>query len=378
MVNRLFDTDQTVFRKIKNWISDALTKVFGSEERKELLQAEKLYIRAMNSRGQVDGIGKGQNFIAYDNSDQPYWKIEDSKDIFKGITDVNSLKNAAFDFILHGYKGGENITDIIDGKPLEFKRIGAKEFVYGRQSQKLDKTTYKQKMRMSTSILDLVNNAFINYNSPDNKSHKMFPNGFTNYQGRVGIDNNIFKYIVRVGRTADGNVFYDINLEADGKVPGALQHVSHEKTSASEDIIFNPEEKVNTKIQQNSKGSTYTEMLAAQREKLQKNGAKTGVTMTVDDWVEMAKNMVETSLGTLEFKDPARALDKVAGRNKKIRNELYELIEKPLHESQGKYAANLKEKVRTMSEKFASLGIKEKSKESKAVQWIGEGHAGGQ
>ena len=63
MVNRLFNTDQTVFRKIKNWISDALTKVFGSEERKELLQAEKLYLRAMNSRGQVNGYGEGQNFI---------------------------------------------------------------------------------------------------------------------------------------------------------------------------------------------------------------------------------------------------------------------------------------------------------------------------
>lgn len=144
-------------------------------------------------------------------------------------------------------------------------------------------------------------------------------------------------------------------------------------TTSTRNSIPNPNKKVNTKIPQSSKGSTYTEMLAAQREKLQKNGAKTGVTMTVDDWVGMAKNLVETNIGTLEWKDPARALDKVAGRNRKIRNELYELIEKPIHESQGKYAANLKEKAKSMTDKFSELGIKAKSKESKAVQWIGEG-----
>ncbi|MBQ0125543.1 MAG: hypothetical protein KBS59_04375, partial [Clostridiales bacterium] len=182
--------------------------------------------------GETEESGKKYQ-VREDKNGNKYWEIENSKDIFKGLSTVTELKKAAFNYILNGYKGGEDITEIIDGKPLEFRRISAREFVYGKQSKELDKTTYKQKMRMSTSVLDLVNNAFINYNSPDNKSHKMFPNGFTNYQGRVGIDNNIFKYIVRVGKTADGNVFYDINLEADGKVPGALRHVSHEKMSAS-------------------------------------------------------------------------------------------------------------------------------------------------
>ncbi len=372
MVNRLFQIDQTLFTKIKNWLSDMKVKFFGTDYEKMIRDAEKLYIRAMETRGEAEGYGKGQNFIAYDNSNQPYWKIEDSKDIFKGITNVNSLKKAAFNFILHGYKGGENITDIIDGKPLEFRRVSANEFVYGVDSKGLNERPYKQKMRMATSVLDLIDNAFIHYTTPDWKNHPKFSGKFENYQGRVGIDNNIFKYIVRIGKTKNGNVFYDINLEADGEVHGALRHVTFKKTPASKSNNT-PSATGSQDNPQSSKGSTYTEMLAAQREKLQKNGAKTGVTMTVDDWVGMAKNLVETSIGTLEWKDPARALDKVAGRNRRIRNELYELIEKPIHESQGKYAANLKEKAKSMTDKFSELGIKAKSKESKAVQWIGEG-----
>ena len=110
---------------------------------------------------------------------------------------------------------------MIDGESLEFIRVSANEYVYGKQAQTLSEEAYKQKMRMSTSIIDLIENADIKYDAPDHKNHKLFPNGFKNYQGRVGIDNTIFRYIVRVGKAKNGMIFYDINLEVDVEVPRA-------------------------------------------------------------------------------------------------------------------------------------------------------------
>jgi hypothetical protein len=74
--------------------------------------------------------------IIIDNEGNSYWQIESNKDIFKDITDTYELKKAAYNFILRGDKGGK-INEIIDGKPLTFIRISAKEYVYGRQSKKL-------------------------------------------------------------------------------------------------------------------------------------------------------------------------------------------------------------------------------------------------
>jgi hypothetical protein len=64
----------------------------------------------------------------------------------------------------------------------------------------------------------------------------MFRAGFKNYQGRVGIDDTILKYIVRVGKANNGKIFYDICLEVDGKVPRA-KRTSLMKTSTSNGSI---------------------------------------------------------------------------------------------------------------------------------------------
>ena len=59
----------------------------------------------------------------------------------------------------------QTIIDRIDNKEIKFARISAKEYVYGRSSQKLKKELYVQKMRMGPSIDGLINNASITYNS---------------------------------------------------------------------------------------------------------------------------------------------------------------------------------------------------------------------
>lgn len=194
-----------------------------------------------------------------------YWQIETDKDIFKGIVNVKELQKAAFNYILNGDKGNK-IIDLIDGKKLEFIRVSAEEYVYGKASKSLSPDEYKQKMRMSTSIIDLIENASIEYDAPDYKNHKLFPNGFKNYQGRVGIDETIFKYIVRVGKAKNGMIFYDINLEVDVRVPHA-KSTSPIKSSTSNNSIHNSNENVkenflNEDIRYSKRDYSYNELTA--------------------------------------------------------------------------------------------------------------------
>ena len=264
----LTDKIRDIISKLKNWITDLLkTYSSNSEEAKALRSMQDTFDevlkrwdkmladvaeqnKARKESGAVEKETSAEKRVLeqareIDSDGNSYWQIETDKDIFKGIETVKGLQDAAYNYILNGDKG-DKITDLIDGKELNFIRVSAKEYVYGEASKTLSTEEYKQKMRMSTSIIDLIENASIEYDAPDHKSHKMFPDGFKNYQGRVGIDETIFKYIVRVGKSKDGMIFYDINLEVDGKVPRA-NRTSLIKSSTSNNSISNPDKKVNTK-----------------------------------------------------------------------------------------------------------------------------------
>ncbi len=236
----------------------------------------------------VDIQNEGVKFSKQlDGSGKEYWQVETKKDIFASLSSVKELQNAAYDYILNGEKG-ERVTDIIDGEELQFRRISAKEFVYGTASKTLGKDTYKQKMRLSPSVIDLIDNANITYDSPDHKNHKMFPDGFKNYQGRVGIDDTIFRYIVRVGKAIDGKVFYDISLEVDdAKVPGAKKHVSHIKSSTSTNHYTQNNENVNTN---NVKSSRDLSNAAVEANRKYMNAVNDGDVETAQKMVDEAAN----------------------------------------------------------------------------------------
>ena len=94
--------------------------------------------------------------------------------------------------------------------------------------------------------------------------------------------------------------------------------------------------------------------------------------MSVDDWKETAGG-INAEFDPWVMKDPARVFDSAAKGNPKLRQRLFELYEKPLNEAQGSYAKNLKSTSQKIADEFKTLGIKEESPESAAVQWIGEG-----
>lgn len=59
----------------------------------------------------------------------------------------------------------------------------------------------------------------------------LFKDGFNNYQGKVRIDDTIFRYIVRVGKAKNDNIFYDVSLENLGTEKGTSGVPSTQSTS---------------------------------------------------------------------------------------------------------------------------------------------------
>lgn len=155
--------------------------------------------------------------IFYDEQYGKCIEIYGEKDIFKGTNNIRELKERAYIWLLNGNEKFETITDRMDNKEIKFTRISAKEYVYGRNSQKLKAEFYMQKMRMAPSIDDLINNATITYYSPLTHKNNLFKFGYNNYQGKLIIDNNIFSYIVRIGKAMNDNIFYNISLEFIGQ-----------------------------------------------------------------------------------------------------------------------------------------------------------------
>lgn len=201
--------------------------VFGTLEQQDKMYEEitnimKDIINKKNTSLQINPLDEQNNAISFSNRKDTelgnYWQVEDSKDLFKGITKTKDLQTKAYQYILNGDNNFERITDKLNGKDIQFIRVSAQEYVYGRNAQELTKNdgqkAYNKKMRLAPSIQDLIDNADITYQSPPTHKNKLFDN-FSNYQGKVGIDNYIFKYIVRVGimKKSGNSIFYDISLE---------------------------------------------------------------------------------------------------------------------------------------------------------------------
>lgn len=250
-INNIAQNNPNIFQKIYSEIKYLWHQFRGYKNQDQFI--EDLYYKwtqAYNSSNKLSETIKYS--IENDSKLGNYWQVDDSKDIFKGINNVKDLQHKAYDYLFNGNSNFEYITDTIDNKQVKFARISAKEYVYGRSNRNLQGNQYQEKMRTAPSIDDLIKNADITYHSPLTHSNKLFTEGFNNYQGKVGIDNDIFKYIVRVGKTGSGdNIFYDVSLEllgqkneTDNKVLGTKS--SSLKSVSTNNSIPSSNENVNT------------------------------------------------------------------------------------------------------------------------------------
>jgi len=252
-LKELSEYHRSGFQRFVDWIRELINKIKDQPTFKDMAdeleylnkQIAKVYDSKI-STNKTTHVGD-KHYIAYDSKGNKYWKIETEKDIFKGLKTTEELKKAAYKYII-GMRDNNVVVDAIDGKKMSFLRVSAEEFTKSNESQELKQTNpmlFAQKMRLIPSIDDLAANANINWTSPDLKNHKLFKEkGFENFRGRVGIDNVIFNFVIRAGKTKFGDIFYDINLEVDHHLPHTKDGASGINRSTSKDSVRNNSEKV--------------------------------------------------------------------------------------------------------------------------------------
>ncbi len=110
-----------------------------------------------------------------------------------------------------------------------------------------------------------------------------------------------------------------------------------------------------------------------QKEVLKDRAERAGLDMDAEELVDFAQSLgrIKGFFGR-EFKDFARVFDDVSGESIGIRNDLHKFFEVPHRQAQAQYTEGYKNAIKSISEKFGELGIKAGSKESAAVQRIGE------
>ena len=225
-----YDMQNTENDALENELNFARESALGIEENENDTSAE-----LSSDRGVKFDLKR-------DNRGNTYWEIESDKDIFKGLTTKEELRDAAYKFLLGNRDNKVVLTDG-NGNNIEFIRLSADEFAYGKRSQELYDLTndnlniYEKKMRMIPSLQDILLNTSVEWDAPDHKEHTMFKEqGFKNYRGKVRVDNVIFNTVIRVGKTSFGNIFYDINLEVDTILPhasGASEKSKNVSTSSN-------------------------------------------------------------------------------------------------------------------------------------------------
>ncbi len=257
LVNKLID----LFRKdkeLREGYKEAREAIIEAMESIDRERAQRIKEGRTESAQSTDSAKEGVKYaVQNDNKGGKYWEIDTEKDIFKGLKTKEEFRDAAFNFLI-GNRDNKVVYEDKNGKKIKFIRVSAEEFTRSEESKgyyKNDPETFNKKMRLIPSLKDLLLNYSVEWQSKDHKNHALFNNnGFTNYRGRVRIDDTMFNYVVRAGRKNADNIFYDINLEVASYLPHAKSGASDIKMATSDaDSVSQKSETVNTHSMQNGK-----------------------------------------------------------------------------------------------------------------------------
>ncbi|MBR3952568.1 MAG: hypothetical protein IKJ82_03005 [Oscillospiraceae bacterium] len=403
-IERLCNTEPTLFERIRYWISDMAAKFKGEPEERFLRETERLYEKALATRGERTGAGVEQYLIRegleseigeWLNNTTPsqrlvspgYFEIGSTSDVLKsiGVRDGKVywrkykigailqehpemseetikkvpqileepyivMKSATKEdsIVLFGELKAENGNNVMAALLLTPQTSG------NRIEADFSLLTSAHGNRTNKQITDLIERSEILYvDTNKNRAKTWLMQLGVQFPSRQPTNSSM------------GSIFYQ-----DGKV-----NIKGKKLSELGGVVNLPSE-------QHSLGRSFDELAAESQSSTGQVNAEAPSTtpameradkrISAEEWVGIAER-INAEKGMWRMKDFARVLDSAAGDNKILRQKLFELYEKPLNEAQGAYARNYAEKVKSITEKFKELDIKAGSEESAAVQRIGEG-----
>lgn len=170
-IERLCNADPTLFERIRYWISDMIVKLKGTKEQKFFLEAEKLYKKALATRGEITGAGAEQYSFAGKNKDGYEVYVTSPATMNLSLKD---RQTQFLDIMKNQYKG-RTAKFVRNGHTYyaKFDDADLNKNVYGDKYS--DKKGYRAKIRAGADgdIFELVENATFNGSKP--KKGKVFP-----------------------------------------------------------------------------------------------------------------------------------------------------------------------------------------------------------
>ena len=208
-VNRLYNTNPSLFQRIYYWIQDSVKKLTGTQEEKRLLEAQNLFQKVMKS-GQKLEAESGDNVqfkIDRDATNTPFVEIEE--DILKGVPQEKWAKT-----VRNSIKEQFNEPLIIGGTIIESNSNGRKEITdseSARTEKRKRPEVYADKLRATKNSKEIIEAAqnWIEEEPEHERKDDIYDFGRGKVKFRVG--GNDYLADVVIAQHFDGkNTLYDI------------------------------------------------------------------------------------------------------------------------------------------------------------------------
>lgn len=219
-IERLCNADPTLFERIRYWISDMIVKLKGTKEQKFFLEAEKLYKKALATRGETAGTGAEQHSIV--NIPGKGQGVYLDTDLYDGLTDAERkqmLKARVKEL------GGQIVTAFdANGNAVDFKIVTGQKFINSKgksiPANNDLRTKFigdKTKQEAVDLIDELVLTSTFDGNAPAKHQHDWIDNnGQNNWEkwttNIVDKNNTVWEAELNIATSANGEkLLYDID-----------------------------------------------------------------------------------------------------------------------------------------------------------------------
>ncbi|MBR2042246.1 MAG: hypothetical protein IJ945_07740 [Oscillospiraceae bacterium] len=210
-IERLCNTEPTLFERIRYWISDMAAKFKGEPEERFLRETERLYEKALATRGERTGAGVEQfSFMGYN---QDGIEVYETSQATKNLT-WKDRKAKYLDMIKNIYRGRTAKFER-NGHVFyaEFDLSSVRKHIYGDNRTSTKGVKALINAGADGDVFDIAENAKYGGSGKNTKNHTN-ADYFDHFLKTVQIDNKVFDVIADVEKNygVDGGYIYTIAL----------------------------------------------------------------------------------------------------------------------------------------------------------------------
>lgn len=233
---RLAKANLGLAQRVRGFLSRLAAKVTGSREKQYLLNAERLYRKAVkeaeeSSASDPDDVYRRTmdmvQFSIRETEDGEQIVVVDTRqDIFEGKPKKEYAKIARKEILEH-FKGQTLPLSENDLARVTGKTAGE----YAHPHTELADSHYQAKMKAATELDNLLKTAEYVYSAEDTKGHKEATLGFDYYKTKFVVDGHTFEGLLNIATSENGRMLYDVTKIKE--VPLSATHATRMAQSAS-------------------------------------------------------------------------------------------------------------------------------------------------